>query len=290
MLYRITIPTILFSILMFIPKKIIRGQTIDIVSFVVETILGGGLWFTSALVSAEILLFILLLFRRKNIFFYLVSGIVLTCFAIYLTSWDMSLLGDAFIPWYYKSGMIAVLYMAFGGLFYRYEERIDSFFQNKVGGIVCSLFFIAFIIINVWLIRNDEMNTLDCLNVMLANGYTNVFSVLWALFSFIPIIYITKIYKGNIVTNWIGRHSIAFYFFCGAIPNLLAVALKNFFPGWNNPMGVICLWLLSLYLAYLITKFLNKYMPFLFDLRLLKCKYLYKKLKLNGDRYCFINE
>lgn len=66
-LWRIAIPSVIFALIEFFPKKIIRGEGIEIKDLILETIGGGTYWFTSALVVAELIL--LLLFNtRKKIF------------------------------------------------------------------------------------------------------------------------------------------------------------------------------------------------------------------------------
>lgn len=64
-LFRIALPTVIFSTINFFPKKILRGEEIDLWSFAHDTILGGSLWFTCTLTVAELLIFLLLLGVRR---------------------------------------------------------------------------------------------------------------------------------------------------------------------------------------------------------------------------------
>lgn len=57
-LYRIALPTILFSVVMFVPKTLLRGNDFIWHQFADDTILGGSIWFTCALTIAEILIFL----------------------------------------------------------------------------------------------------------------------------------------------------------------------------------------------------------------------------------------
>lgn len=70
MLYRIVIPSIIFSAIEFFPSCIIQGRGIDIGFALYKTIGGGTYWFTSALVVAELILLLLFWTRKRNVWFY----------------------------------------------------------------------------------------------------------------------------------------------------------------------------------------------------------------------------
>ena len=72
-LYRICIPSILFSLINFLPSYILRGCSFDLITLGYKTIGGCTFWFTSALIVAEMILLLLLLTRKKSIWFYFFS-------------------------------------------------------------------------------------------------------------------------------------------------------------------------------------------------------------------------
>lgn len=115
--YKIAVPTLLFSTVFTIPKLLLRGFSDDVL-FQVEksTILGCSLWFTSALVVAELICYIIFKFyRSKNYLFYFIISIILAIIGTSLTNSGFTIAGDPDIPWLYKSGMIATLFIFLGG-------------------------------------------------------------------------------------------------------------------------------------------------------------------------------
>ena len=60
-LFRIELPSVLFAMIEFFPKKIIKGEAVGLKPFLLETLGGCTYWFTSALAVAELLFLLLLL-------------------------------------------------------------------------------------------------------------------------------------------------------------------------------------------------------------------------------------
>lgn len=44
----------------------------------------------------------------------------------YLQDKNVLILGNEYLPWFYKSGMISCFFIVFGGLFSQYEHDIDK--------------------------------------------------------------------------------------------------------------------------------------------------------------------
>lgn len=75
-IFRIVIPSVIFSAIEFFPSCIIQGRGIDIGFALYKTIGGGTYWFTSALVVAEIILLMLFCTRKKNMWLYAAACLV----------------------------------------------------------------------------------------------------------------------------------------------------------------------------------------------------------------------
>lgn len=69
-LYRIVIPSVLFSAIEYVPAVALRGDGFSLPEMVYKTVGGGTYWFTSALVVAQLLYFFMLLTRKRNVWFY----------------------------------------------------------------------------------------------------------------------------------------------------------------------------------------------------------------------------
>lgn len=51
-----------------------------------------------------------------------------------------------------------------------------------------------------------------------------------AIITIIGLILLCKMFKGICIVNYLAKHSLGIYFFCGDAPNICAIILKRFFP------------------------------------------------------------
>jgi hypothetical protein len=73
----------------------------------------------------------------------------------------------------------------------------------------------------------------------------------------------------NKLVTFVGRHSIGFYFFSGAVPNILAVVMLRLGFQPSYAITLLCS-VVSIIIVLPIIYFLNRLAPYLFDLRLIK--------------------
>jgi len=172
---------------------------------------------------------------------------------------NVNLFGDDKIPWFYKSGMQATLFMALGGVYWIYEERIDKFLS---GWRILILITLVAIVVSLSVFNNVIVKT------ALDQGTINLIGLIVVIITIIGLIRLCKMFKGIGVVNYLARHSLGIYFFCGAAPNVCAIMLKRFFP--VSLALVLACWLLSITIAFIAVFFIDKYLPFMYDLRLLK--------------------
>lgn len=257
-LYKLAIPSVLFAAILFLPKQIVRGHEFDITAFLHDTIMGGSMWFTSALAVAELMIFLMLLTRARSIWPYLLFGSI-TAFISYLVfRSEFSLCEDPHVPWYYRSGLSAVLFMACGGVYWKYEKIIDSFFNTK-SGIFLGILIMIYISWGVHFYPYFSGNLYAPLNL------PTVFIVVVGSYLLIRL---CKILPSAKQIDYLGRHSIGLYFISGALPNTLAVLFKKVFP--QAVILPLSTWIVSLLIAIPIVILINRYIPFMYDLRLLK--------------------
>ena len=122
--YRIIIPSVIFASIEYVPSCLIQGRNLSLASFLFKTIGGGTYWFTSALVVAEIATILLLISRKRNMEFYFLISFLIGSIGIALQH-------GAFANeiWAYHRGVIAVMFLAFGGLYWKYEFIINKFMK-----------------------------------------------------------------------------------------------------------------------------------------------------------------
>ena len=256
-LNKIAFPTILFSAIMYIPKKMIRGDEFTILSFAKDTILGGSIWFTCALAVAELLVLTMLLSRQRNIYFYIVVSMFLSALAIIINDSGFTILSSENIPWFYKSGMIATLFLSLGGLYSHYEYNID-----KVIGKYSVVFIIA--------LAYSVISTFHfaSVKISLIHASISIQGLLMALASIYVIIFFTKKLKSIPLINHLGRISLGIYLLSGGIPNVLGVIFLKY--GFHNIyINVLFVTIISFVIGAIIVDVLNRICPGIFNFKLL---------------------
>lgn len=256
-LFRIIIPSIIFAIIVFFPKNYLRSDAIVLKDFLFDTIGGTTFWFTSALVLAEFMLLLLLMTRQKNIWFYVPFCIGLAFLGWYLATNDINLVkGTSSFPWHYKQALISMCYIIAGGLYWRYERPIRKMLTKWVL-VVLTLAFVAVVIL--WHDKMEFITSLCRINIL---GY---FMTLWAT---VLLIELCRAIPEIKTLSFIGQNTMGYYFLSGAVPNALAILALKFIPGIHWWV-LLLLWVLNLLVATVFVKIMNRWLPWLFDLRIL---------------------
>lgn len=250
--YKLFIPTILFATINYFPKKIIRSEPIDAISLISDTIGGGSLWFTSAMVIAQLLL-CLMLYRRRSIAFHLSISFVLLLIANLLRGYNVVIFESLSFPWYYKSGMIAVFFMSIGGFYWKFEKRISTVLHAHR--------WILLVLLSIYLLfvvsGKARCNTI--------NADVNFLGIIATCLSSLLIIELFKNFRPLNTITFIGRNSIGFYFLSGSIPNIVALVCKRTITCADNMIYLLVP--ISFCIAYICVKIIVTYFPYLFDLR-----------------------
>ncbi len=242
LLYRLVIPTIIFSSFLYLPKMLFHENSISIYQYFHDVFGGVSYWFTSALAVAQIIIMIVLfLSNRVGIFSILAISAVLWCLGWYLFGIDT----DPF-PWNYKKGMIATLFMAVGGLYQKYESEIDKAI-GLYGYVAVSVIYI--IIMLIYGIRDS----------ILINGIISILGIAF-------ITGLCKLLPPVNILGFIGKNSIILYFFSGVMPAMTGLLFKCIIPEARYIVTLLVM-ALSVTLGLVCVLIINKYMPFLIDLR-----------------------
>ena len=253
-LFKLIIPTIVFSLIEYFPKKLLRGESITLSSFLFETIGGGTYWFTSALVVAEILILIVLLTRRKSIWFYLIVGFVMAFIGNLLNQMDFHLFGMNGNPWSYLNGLLAVAFLMAGGLYWKYEVFIES----------CLKWYLLIPLIGLYIYIFTAIP--DKCTVLVSMMDVNIYGYLASLLGCVILVEVCKKMKQVSILSFIGKNSICFYFLSGALPMIVSKIAHTFLP---DASFIILILIMAVCLcgAGIFTVCLNRYMPFMLDLR-----------------------
>ena len=251
-LYRIVIPSVIFSVIEFVPSCIIQGRGIDIGFALYKTIGGGTYWFTSALAVSELILLLLFFTRKKNIWFYSVISFTLCIVGLLIV--QLGIFDNGI--WAWRQGLIALSFLAMGGLYWRYEGLIDKL-RGWWSYLLLLLIYIA-IIFNC----NNTNPLISTLGIQPLGFFTS-------LVGCVLIIWFCKSMPQIRQLTFIGRNSIGFYFMSGALPITISLIVHKLMEGIHLWM-MLAIWVVCVVVAYVAVIVINRLLPWLFDLRLIK--------------------
>lgn len=252
--FKIMIPTILFSLLEYVPKHILRDEGLSLHTLLSNTIGGGTYWFTSALVVAELVALLLLISRKTHIWFYVVTGLSVAILGYYLVQIDFHLFGFGRDPWAYRRGFMALGFLVMGGAYWRYEGILSK---------VLNTYVVITLLAAYALIFSDKSHTA---RVLISTMDINWMGYLASLLGCVLLIQLCKLLKPIPFLTFVGQNSLCFYFLSGALPMLVSMVAKRFVCA-DYMWGLFLVFILSIGVAYVVTLLLNRYLPFVFDLR-----------------------
>lgn len=254
-LYRIYIPMVFFSMIEFLPKIAIAHRTFYINDFIIETVGAGTYWFTSALMIAEIFIAILLISRSKNVWFYIIILGIMSSIGMYL--FDIGVFYFHRESFFVSRGILAFFFLGLGALYWKYESKFDKY-VNKYS-------IMPLVVVCLYLAYNSSITP----KYMVSMGDMNVLGYLYGFLISIILFWFCKHLPEIKLMTFIGRNSICFYFMSGALPITLSSMIKIFIPG-ENIMGLLVIFILTLFLSYIATMIIVRYLPWMLDIRKLK--------------------
>lgn len=252
-IFRLVIPTIIFSAIIYLPKN---NFGFDLKNFTAVVLGGVSLWFTSALSVSQFVIYTLLLSRKRNIWIY-----ILATFSIFLLT---NAFGDVrskpaleYIPWFWQTGLLYTLLMMLGGAYYVYENKINTLLKKPI---IANIVFASYAIL-----MTLQWNGLEfyCLGL---SGKSNFIGYLLTIISILCLVHITKHIKTSRITEFIGRQSIVFYFLSGAVPSVILFLIKGLQMEHSSLMLVLYT-IFSFSISYFATYLITRYFPFLLDIR-----------------------
>lgn len=165
--------------------------------------------------------------------------------------------GHGGFPWLYQNGFIATIYLALGGIYWKYEKFITKH-------LTC---FSIIPLAVLYLIGSSEYmkDYVSCTTSMCS---INILGVLCSFIGTILLIELCKIIPNSSFMTYVGKNSIGFYFLCGALPAIISIVLTHLFSVISFYIVLISC-ALCITIAYITVRLLNRYFPFIFDLRLL---------------------
>lgn len=250
LLFRLAIPTIIFSTILYLPKVLFHSNEASLTTYFYDVFGGVSYWFTSAMVISQAVLLVSIRIGMRKVWQFIILSI-----GIILLMPVLKLHCPSAFPWYWKTGLASVVLMTLGGILFQYRLKIKS-----CSTVILWSAIIAYIAAVIYSWKTESV----------INGLMSVnFNIQGIIIGVIGISFIFAVcYNWNPqyrILQFIGRNSIVFYFLSGAIPAVLSVL-----PFWRILTPVVSTLLVSsiaVTLSVCATWLISRYLPFLTDLR-----------------------
>lgn len=206
----IIVPYFVYTAVLALPKAFMNDLPVQIV--LLNILLGRASWFIAALIVAE-LCFIGIRSLNKKYMVY-VAFIVSLVTAYLLTGTNLAI---NYNYWNCHSALIALAFICLGYLYHKHEAH----FQRFNTPLSLSLLVLLFIAIKIY-VWHEGVSLLICpVNIsnypLFISDSCCFILILIVLFRRLPEI---------CCLSWTGKHSLIYYFFCGAVPMATARILE----------------------------------------------------------------
>lgn len=251
----ITLPYFIFTTAIAFPKALVRDDT-TLVEALTSVITGHASWFLAALMLAEMLFALIIYFssKSKNTTTWLFICCTLPYFfiAIIYQVIPNDFLHDINI-WCWQNALMMLLFL-FAGMMCRQRQLLHHLQQPKL------LVILALIIFAIkWMVTSEGMTlTMEPIKVssfalLLVDGMAGALLIVGGCHHL----------PDNIFLQFIGRHSLVYYFICGATPMAVCLALKKMgfhYSGhyWQVIVTLILVILTATIITYGIVKIKEK--------------------------------
>lgn len=257
-LNRIAVPTIIFSTLFYLPKSLYANEPLGINSFLLQTIGGGTYWFTSALFVGELIVYLLLLSRKKDLWFYLAIGVFVSAISIYLCA-RYDALNQSRQPWSFMSGLLSIGLLSFGGLYKKYEHFFDK---------VSSKHLLLVIVILVFCLPVYYFP--QFYKFSLASHNVNILGYLWCVPLSFVFFSVCKLLPRSGLLSFLGKNSLCLYLLSGVSPRISSALVLRFHL--NHALSLSLIMVVAIIISCVAIQIINKMFPFLLDIRKINCK------------------
>ena len=144
-----------------------------------------------------------------------------------------------------------------GGVYWYYESKIHCLMKWWV--IILLMILSLFLVIGLKDYSHPGINTLSIQPLGIITSIISCMLLAWLCMTI----------KEYSVLSFIGQNSLGFYFLSGAFPIIISKIAHILVPGTYGLLVPI-IWIVCLIMAYLVVSFINRWLPWLWDLRRFK--------------------
>jgi fucose 4-O-acetylase-like acetyltransferase len=245
-LHRIVIPYFFFTTILAFPKAFVHHQPVT--DLLIGIVCGNGSWFVSALIVVELLMVVAVTIGHRLLFLLL----PLTTFIIALALRN-TYISDHYNYWNFHNAFVALPFFCLGMLYRKTESRLQVIFHPLL-----IVLYLAVIILLKFYEQKEGIRLIvepvifNAWPVFLIDMLTGIL-LLHAVCRWLPHLSFIE---------WVGRHSLVVYFFCGAVPTSVAFVLHHqgfFYDGqyWRVLIAFLMVCVASTAITWLCYRYLS---------------------------------
>lgn len=249
-------PYFIFATALAIPKAVAHNNNIDLFDVVWNIITGQASWFVIALAVSELIFATTIRLCKNNIAILTVASIAAYAGAVTLAEYSKN--GYAF---QIDNALLAMPILLVGYTYHKYEDYIS----NNIA-ITIAAFFIL-VLTKIYVAYTDTLLLIWHINISSYAIFTiNVIA------GCIAIVGIFKKLPPCRPIEWIGRHSLIYYFLCGGIPLTTSKMLCKIGFEYNGCyLNMLVAYAIVCATSTLAVAFIYKYIPFVTGARRTNC-------------------
>lgn len=251
--HSLLLPYLLFTAVLALPKAFVHGWSIDLKSVLLPILTGRASWFIATLIVSETVFSLFLwITRGKVIPLFLLSFCALVG-SVLLTKQSTD------YAWCINNALQAVFFLCIGWF---YQSRKEVF--NRINTpLYTSFLFISLIIIKGYATCKGVHTMIYPMGI---DSYFLFF--LDMLTSIFLLVNICKQLLRCKLVEWVGAHSIVYYFVCGGVPLCLSLALEKVGLDYHGAYySVLIAYALVCIVASGIVAIVYRYLPFMLGKR-----------------------
>lgn len=249
-LFRLIIPTIVFSSIIYIPKILFHSRSLSFGDFIYDIFGGISFWFTSALAVSQIILLLIVKSGAHKLRYYVLLSLAIICVMPVLKHFSTTP-----FPWYWKSGLAAIPFMVLGGIIPKFQKLFTL--NYRILSLSISILFAIAVFYEIYV---GEAH------FALMSVTFNLPGILVTLSGIVFIFVISRYLIPDIkFLQFIGNNSIIFYFLSGVIPASLSSLQLPMMT--HNAFATLTLSAIAIAIGYSLTWIIVHYLPFLTDFR-----------------------
>ena len=251
--HSLLLPYFLFTIVLALPKAFVHGHSIDWESLLLPILTGRASWFIAALIVSEVVFSLFLWITRGKVISLLILSLCAFVGSVLLTKQSTD------YPWCINNALQAVLFLYIGWFYHLWKEVF-----NRINTpLYTSFLFISLIIIKGYATYKGVHTMIYPMSI---DSYFLFF--LDMLTSIFLLVNVCKQLPRCKLVEWVGAHSIVYYFVCGGVPLCLSLALEKVGLGYHGAYySVLIAYALVCIVASCIVVIVYRYLSFMIGKR-----------------------